>query len=156
MPYSISQVAEMYKLSVHTLRYYEKEGLLPSVGRAPSGIRKFEESDLEWLRLVECLKKANMPLKDIRQFLKWCQEGDRTLVKRRDMFHERRKAVLEQMAELGRVLEVIEFKCKYYENAVAAGTDKALRNKASRELGEMGEAKRTVGSPKAKKPRAGK
>jgi len=121
MEYSISQVAEMYNLSIHTLRYYEKEGLLPFVKRTKSGIRKFDDEAIAGIKIVECLKKSGMPLKDIKVFRDWCQEGDSSLVKRRDMFYERRKTVLAQIAELQKVLDVINFKCSYYETAVNEG-----------------------------------
>ncbi len=128
MDYSISQVAETYKLSIHTLRYYEKEGLLPFVKRTKSGIRKFDETALDGLKIVECLKKSGMPLKNIKQFLDWCQEGNATLAKRRDMFHERRETVIAQMAEMQHVLDVINYKCWYYETAVSEGSKEAMQN----------------------------
>jgi len=133
MSYSIGQVADQYNLSIHTLRYYEKEGLLPFVKRTVSGIRRFDDKDLDGLRIVECLKKSSMPLKDIKRFLDWCQEGDATLIKRRDMFHERRAAVLEQMAELRKVLDVIDFKCWYYETAVKEGSEEAVKDRLPRD-----------------------
>jgi len=127
MEYSISKVAETYNLSIHTLRYYEKEGLLPFVKRTKSGIRKFDDAALDGLKIVECLKKSGMPLKDIKQFLDWCAEGKTTLTKRRDMFHERRETVLAQIAELHKVLDVINYKCWYYETAVNEGSEEAVR-----------------------------
>ena len=61
--YSIGQVAEMFGLPISTLRYYDKEGLLPFVERSSGGIRMFKESDFEWLSIIECLKKADIPEK---------------------------------------------------------------------------------------------
>ena len=127
MTYSIGEVSKLFNLSIHTLRYYEKEGLLPFVKRTVSGIRKFDETDIEELKIVECLKKTNMPLKDIRTFLDWCQDGDNTIEKRRDMFYERKKIVLEQIAELEKVLDTVNFKCWYYDTAVKDGTEEAVR-----------------------------
>ena len=136
MPYSIGQVAEKFNLSIHTLRYYEKEGIIPFVERTSSGIRKFDENAVEGLRIVECLKKTSMPLKDIRQFLNWCQEGDETLTERRDMFHERRQAVLDQIAELNQVLDLINFKCWYYDTALEAGSEEAVLNMPPEQIPE--------------------
>jgi len=127
MDYSISQVAKIYNISIYTLRYYEKEGLLPLVKRTRSGIRKFDEAALDSLKIVECLKKSGMPLKNIKQFLDWCQEGNASLAKRRDMFHERRETVLAQMAEMEKVLDVITYKCWYYETAVFEGSEEAVK-----------------------------
>jgi len=123
MAYTIGKVAELSNLSVHTLRYYDKEGLLPFVKRTQSGIRKFDDADLDGLKIVECLKKTGMPLKEIKQFLDWCRKGDETLPQRRDMFYERRTVVMEQMAELQKILDTINFKCWYYETAVIEGTE---------------------------------
>ena len=69
--YSIGEVSEMFDLPVSTLRYYDKEGLFPDMMRV-SGIRKFSDRELETLRVIECLKKSGMEIKDIRQFIEWC------------------------------------------------------------------------------------
>ena len=73
--YTIGQVSEMFDLPISTLRYYDKEGLLPFVARSSGGIRQFRESDIEWLRVIGCMKKAGMSIKDIRQELKQQPEG---------------------------------------------------------------------------------
>lgn len=76
MTHSIGQVAKLMNLTVYTLRYYDKEGLLPFVERTPSGTRLFKESDLDALKIIECLKATGMPIKDIKNFIDWCSEGD--------------------------------------------------------------------------------
>ena len=118
MPYTISEAAARMHLSAPTLRYYDKEGLLPFVDRSASGVRVFKESDFEWLRLIECLKATGMPIRDIKQFIDWCLEGDATLPQRRDMFRERRRAVLAQMERLQATLDIIDYKCWYYDQAI--------------------------------------
>lgn len=75
--YTIGQVAELFDLPVSTLRYYDKQGLFPGLERA-SGIRRFGDAELEALRVIECLKKAGMEIKDIRLFMEWCAEGPST------------------------------------------------------------------------------
>ena len=72
--YTIGQVAEMFDLPISTLRYYDKQGLFPNMERV-SGIRRFSNREIEALRVIECLKKAGMEIKDIRQFMIWCAEG---------------------------------------------------------------------------------
>ena len=69
--YSIGQVAEMFGLPISTLRYYDKQGLFPNMERS-SGIRRFSEKEIEALRIIECLKKTGMEIKDIKQFMEWC------------------------------------------------------------------------------------
>ncbi len=136
MPYTIGEAAARMHLSAPTLRYYDKEGLLPFVDRSESGIRVFKESDFEWLRLIECLKATGMPIRDIKQFIDWCLEGDATLPQRRDMFYERRRAVLKQMETLQATLDVIDYKCWYYDAAAKAGSTASLQNLTLEDLPE--------------------
>lgn len=126
--YTIRDAAEMMKVPASTIRYYDKEGLLPFVRREPSGYRVFTEKDLATLRVIDCLKKTGMSIKDIRRFSEWLEQGDATLHQRYEMFIERRHAVEAQMAELREVLDVINHKCWYYETAIAAGTEKIHMN----------------------------
>jgi DNA-binding transcriptional MerR regulator len=121
--YSISEVAKELDLTVYTLRYYDKEGLMPFVERTPSGNRLFKESDLSALKVIECLKATGMPIKEIKNFIDWCSDGDSTLQQRYDMFLERKAIVEAQMEELRKTMEVIEHKCLYYKTALDAGTE---------------------------------
>ena len=74
-----------------TLRFYDKEGLLPFVERLPGGIRMFQDTDLEWLQLACCMKKAGMSLRDVRQYIEQAQRGDDTIVLRLAMFRRQRE-----------------------------------------------------------------
>ncbi|QDY46596.1 MerR family transcriptional regulator [Planococcus glaciei] len=121
--YSIGEVAKELNLTVYTIRYYDKEGLIPFVERTESGIRLFKESDIAALNVIECLKASGMPIKEIKNFIDWCAEGDATLQQRYDMFMERKATVEAQMAELRKTMEVIEHKCLYYQTALEAGTE---------------------------------
>lgn len=121
--YSISEVAEHFNVTPHTLRYYDKEGLLPLIERTPSGKRVFKESDMDALKIIECLKASGMPIKEIKAFIEWCSEGDSTLQQRYDMFLERKASVEAQMEELKKAMEVIDFKCSYYKIALESGTE---------------------------------
>lgn len=117
--YTISQTAEKTGLSVHTLRYYEQEGLLPFVQRNPSGVRSFRDSDFEWLELINCLKGTGMQIKDIAHFIALCQEGDNTLEERLSLFRERKRAIEDQMRLLDKYMDKINCKIGYYEKACA-------------------------------------
>ena len=97
--YSIGQVAEMFGLPISTLRYYDKQGLFPNMERV-YGIRKFGDTEIEALLVIECLKKAGMEIKDIRQFMDWCVEWPSTYPQRKALFEEQRshmEAELEQI-----------------------------------------------------------
>ena len=120
--YTIGQVAEMFGLPVSTLRYYDKQGLFPELERT-SGIRRFGDTELEALRVIECLKKAGMEIKDIRQFFEWVEEGPSTYPNRKAMFEARKKAVEEEMKQLEKTLDMLKFKCWYYEKAMEDGNE---------------------------------
>ncbi len=124
MPYTIKQAAELTNLTPVTLRYYDKQGLLPFMERKESGYRIFSDGDIAMLRVIECLKKSGMSIKDIRQFSEWVLMGDDSLQERYEMFLERKKAVEAQMAELQKTMDFINHKCWYYETAIEAGTEK--------------------------------
>lgn len=130
MGYSIGQVARKTGLTTHTLRYYEKEGLLPFVRKNSSGLRVFSDNDLGWLAMIECLKETGMPLKGIKQYIDWFAEGDSTLPQRLEMFCKQKEKIEEQIALFQKHLAKIEYKIDLYREAVKLGSlDKALAKK---------------------------
>ncbi|MDR3244478.1 MAG: MerR family transcriptional regulator [Elusimicrobiota bacterium] len=122
MNYTISQAAQKYGMTAHTLRYYDKEGLLPFVDRTEAGIRSFKESDFEGLTIIVCLKDTGMPVKKIKQFMDWCQQGDKTIKKRLNLFVEQKKSVERQIAVLNKHKKKIKYKIWYYQTALKHGT----------------------------------
>lgn len=122
--YTIKDAAKLMGVPTSTIRYYDKEGLLPFMERMESGYRIFSEKDIATLRMIDCLKKTGMPIKEIRQFSEWLEQGDASLQQRYEMFLERRRVVEEQMAELQEIFDTVNYKCWYYETAIAAGTEK--------------------------------
>jgi DNA-binding transcriptional MerR regulator len=116
------------------LRYYDREGILPFVKRAASGIRIFDESDLEFLHVIHCLKQTGMSIVDIRSFIEWAREGDASIQKRYDLFQERKKEVDRQIALLETYRKCIEFKCDYYQKALKAGTEAIHFNSGSTDM----------------------
>ena len=113
----ISEVSKLTKLKPHTLRYYEKEGLLPFVDRSDSGNRDFKTKDLEWLELICCLKNTGMPIKKIKEYIELCLKGDDTIDVRRQIFINHREEVIEQIEELNKNLDKINGKISYYDGA---------------------------------------
>ena len=124
--YSIGQVAEMFGLPISTLRYYDKQGLFPNMERA-SGIRRFSDQEIEALRVIECLKKAGMEIKDIRQFMVWCAEGSSTYPQRKAMFEERKAHMEAEIMRMNQALDMLKFKCWYYEQAIKDGSEDRLK-----------------------------
>lgn len=128
MYYSIGEVADANGIAVSTLRYYDREGMFPNMGRSNGGIRVFSDTEINTLRVIECLKDSGMSIKSIKEFLTWCQEGDSSLHKRREMFHTRLEEVEKQIQELEKTKNMLKYKCWYYDTAIEAGTEDAVRN----------------------------
>lgn len=126
MDYTIKQVSQMTNIPATTLRYYDKEGLLPFLERKESGYRVFNEGDLAMLQVLECLKSTGMSIQEMKQFSKWIQQGDDSLEQRYEMFLKRRETVIAQMEELQKMLDILNHKCTYYEEAIKCGTEKNI------------------------------
>ena len=124
--YTIGQVSELFHLPISTLRYYDKEGLFPQIERT-SGIRKFGNNELEALRIIECLKKSGLEIKEIKQFMEWCAQGSSTYEKRRDLFLRQKEIVEEEIRNMEKILDMIRFKCWYYETAIEDGNEDRIR-----------------------------
>lgn len=120
--YTIGQVSEMFQLPISTLRYYDKEGLFPDLKRK-GNIRYFSDAEIEAIRVIECLKKSGLEIKDIKQFFKWVSEGNSTYANRKELFELRKTAVEEEISLLEKTLAMLKFKCWYYEKALADGNE---------------------------------
>lgn len=128
MVYTIGEMAKRLGVTRSTLRYYDKEGLLPFVERSSGGIRTFKESDYEWLQIIDCLKKTGMRLKDVKAFVEMAMQGDTTIQPRLDLIVKQKQAVEEKIAELNEILLALQFKEWYYSSAKEYGTTEILRN----------------------------
>ena len=93
MIYTVGEMAQKLGVPASTLRYYDKEGLLPFVERSSGGIRMFRENDFEWLQVIRCMKKAGMSIKDIRQYIELSMQGDDTIDTRLELFRHQREVL---------------------------------------------------------------
>ena len=125
MSYTISEAAEKTGLPPSTIRYYDKEGLLPNIKRK-NGIRVFEDMDLRLMGLLTCLKNTGMPIKRIRDYVELTSKGDDTLQERYEIIKSQRQFVLDQIEQLQYYLEELDFKDWYYNKALAAGSESAI------------------------------
>ena len=114
MPYTIKEVAKKYNLSAHTLRYYEKEGLLPFVERNEQGNRIFKDKDFEWLDIICCLRNTNMPISKIKEYVDLCLEGPETICKREDMLLKHKKYIENEIETFNSYLRIVDNKINYY------------------------------------------
>ena len=131
--FTIGQVSEMFDLPVSTLRYYDKEGLFPELNRT-SGIRQFTEKEIETLRVIECLKKTGLPIKDIKLFMSWCMEGSSTYLKRKELFENQKMQVEKEINELNQTLDMLNFKCWYYSEVIKDENEDRVKSMIPDEL----------------------
>lgn len=120
MDYTIAQAAKKMNLTTYTLRYYDREGLLPNIERSTAGNRIFTSDDLEMLSLICCLKNTGMPIKEIKRFTDWQNEGSHTLHARNDILTKHKESMLKQIEDLRNHLRLIDHKLHYYQDACQA------------------------------------
>ena len=99
-----------------------------------SGIRQFDEEQLEAIRVIECLKKSGLEIRDIKQFMAWCAQGSETYSQRRALFIRQRQNVEAEIQRLNQVLDMLTFKCWYYEQAMQDGNEDRLRSLAPEDM----------------------
>lgn len=128
MLYTVGETAKILNIAPSTLRFYDKEGLLPFVTRSKGGIRVFKEEDFNQFFIIDCLKKSGLTIKEIKQYIDMTLKGDETIEARLDMFEKQREKVIKQMDELKETLDVLEYKCRYYKAAKEKGSVEAVKN----------------------------
>lgn len=117
--YTIKEVAEMFDLSVSTLHYYDKQGLLPFVDKNDVGYRTFTPSDLNFIHTICCLKDTGMPIKTIKTYIGLCMRGADTIPERRALLNAHRDAVVAKQARLEESLQEIDEKLNRYTDPAA-------------------------------------
>ena len=115
--YSIGEISKMFQLPISTLRYYDKEGLFSHLKRV-NGVRQFSESEIETLRVIDCLKRSGLEIKYIKEYMSLCSLGNTTLKQRKEIFEKQKEEVLQEMEKLQKVLSMLNYKCWYYDQAI--------------------------------------
>lgn len=136
MVYTVGEMAKLLNIGPSALRFYDREGLLPFVQRSENGVRVFNDKDFRWLKLITCLKSAGMSLKEIRHYIELAMEGDDTVDDRLQMFAEQREKLMAQMKELQQTLDIVEYKCWYYQTAKETGSEEIPQNMTDEEIPE--------------------
>lgn len=131
--YTIGEVSKMFNLPVSTLRYYDKEGLFPDIQRI-SGIRQFSDKEIEALRVIDCLKKSGLEIRAIKQFMEWTKLGNKTLQNRKELFDKQKEIVEDEIKKLEKVLDMIKFKCWYYDEAIKTEDENHIQTMIPNEL----------------------
>lgn len=136
MLYTIGETAKILNIAPSALRYYDKEGLLPFVERSNGGMRVFKDEDFNWLFIIDCLKKSGLSIKDIKKYIDMTLQGDDTIDERLEMFQKQRERLQKQMNDLQNTLDILDYKCWYYETAKKKGSVEAVRNLPYEEIPE--------------------
>ena len=127
--YTIQDVSAKTGLSTHTLRYYEKQGLITGVGRSRGGFRQYTEENLEALGLIQCLKNTGMSLEEIARFVKLTEEGEHTLGQRVALLRGHREDVIRRIAQMQEHLDKVTRKLDYYSGKLRAYEARQAREK---------------------------
>jgi len=112
--YTVKEVAQIMKISAHTVRYYDNEGLIPFVSRTQSNARMFSEYDLSWIRTVHCLRATNLSINDIKKYIDLCLKGNKTIPQRAKIIFNQEKNLKEHLKQLQEQMKVLQIKKKYY------------------------------------------
>jgi len=116
MELTIQQLSNEVGVTVHTLRYYEREGLISSVNRAKNGHRRYTEEDIVWIRFLRCLRNTGMPISRIKEYINLMKIGPTTVPQRQALLEAHRVALKQKLTELTDNLEMVNLKIEYYEN----------------------------------------
>jgi len=116
MTYTVKDVAKLFGLSIFTIHFYDKEGLLPFVSRNKSGNREFTESNLNMIQTICCLKNTGMQIKDIKKYIDFCMEGTGTIDSRQKLLSAHRKEIIAHIDALNENLKLIDSKIKIYDS----------------------------------------
>ncbi len=116
--YTIKEVADKMDISEHTLRFWAKSGFFPFVKRNENNIRQFSENDLEWVKIVKCLRSVGTENKAIKRYIDLCIIGDSTIKERYGIIQDTKKKALEQMEELKQQLALLDYKENFYQNLI--------------------------------------
>ncbi len=114
----IAEVSERFGISLDTLRYYERIGLIPPVHRNDGGIRDYNDLDLRRVEFIKCMRSAGLSIEVLIEYVDLVQQGDDTIETRKGILKEQRELLLTRMKELQKTLDVLDHKIDVYENAV--------------------------------------
>lgn len=116
--YTIKEVSEKLDVSEHTLRFWAKSGFFPFVKRDSNNIRQFSDNDLEWVKIVKCLRSVGTDNKSIKRYINLCIIGDSTIPERYQIIQDTKAKAQQKMAELEQQLNLLDFKEKFYQNLI--------------------------------------
>jgi MerR family transcriptional regulator, aldehyde-responsive regulator len=112
--YTMKQAADKMDLSVHTLRFYTNEGLFPNIVRDYNNNRWFSDKDLEWVKIVQCLRNTDMPVAEVKRYIELCKKGDSTMEERFNMLAAQKEKAEAEYKEMKKRIDLLAWKLNYY------------------------------------------
>jgi len=128
----IAEVSEQHGISADTLRYYERIGLIPTVNRTDSGIRDYNEADIQRVEFIKCMRSAGLPIEVLIEYISLVQQGDKTIEARKEILKEQRVLLMSRIKEMQQTLDMLNYKINMYEDA---GSDKKAGNSIKEKTG---------------------
>ncbi len=116
--YTVKEVSKKMGVSEHTLRFWAKSGFFPFVKRNQNNIRQFSDNDLEWVKIVKCLRAAGTENKSIKKYIELCIEGDSTVNERYQLIKSTKQKLLQQMENLKKQLDILDYKENFYQSVI--------------------------------------
>ena len=129
---NISEVSKKYNIPIDTLRYYEKEGLIPPVRRSESGLRDYSEQDCGWVEFIKCMRGAGLSIDTLRQYITLYGKGNRTLQKRKNLLIAERDKLKMRIDEMQHTLARLNGKIETYEERIVACEKELLKKRKSK------------------------
>ena len=111
---TLAEVSKKYNLTQDTIRYYEKEGLIPTVPRTESGIRNFNEESCNWIEFIKCMRSAGLEIEVLKEYVKLFREGKSTVSKRKELLEKQRKKLVQKQKSINETLERLNYKINLY------------------------------------------
>lgn len=124
--YSAKEVAEITGLTTATLRYYEKEELLPQITRTSQKNRQYSDEDIEWIRMIQCLRSANVPIRSIKLYVALLKQGGITIEQRYNMVNDYITDIEHQLANLKKALALTQEKSRFYKELLKEPSNKNI------------------------------
>ena len=119
MMYTMMQVCRKLNMTYQTLKYYCNEGLIPNVKRDGNNRRIFDEKDVKWIKDLTCLKKCGLSIQEMKEYLELCLQGESTILRRKQMLTEKRKALKSSIQELEDSVAYIDWKQNFYDEVLS-------------------------------------
>lgn len=112
---TISEVSKKYNLTADTIRYYEKEGLIPTVPRDKNGIRDFDENSCGWIEFIKCMRSAGLEIETLKKYVSLFRQGTKTIKERKILLIEQREKLLKKQEDIKATLDRLNYKIEKYE-----------------------------------------